>query len=115
MKSVLAEAHLLHAPRVEFAGGTLRPACEIPERVELILREMRARGFEEPKAAEAFGMDTIRAVHAAGLMDFLQSVYTAWEAEYPGHHAIPETWCARGMRHKEPEALKGKLGYYCFD
>ena len=70
-------------------GGTLRPACEIPERVELILREMRARGFEAPKAAESFGVDAIRAVHVPGLIDFLQSIYAAWEAKYPGHHAIP--------------------------
>jgi acetoin utilization deacetylase AcuC-like enzyme len=115
MKSVLAEAHSLHVPRVEFAGGTLRAACEIPERVDLILREMRAREFEEPKAAEPCGINTIRAVHGAGLIAFLQSIYPTWEAKYPGHHAIPETWCARGMRHKEPDALKGKLGYYCFD
>ena len=26
-----------------------------------------------------------------------------------------ETWCARGMRHKEPESLNGKLGDHCFD
>ena len=116
MKVVYSDKHRGHAPPYQLFFDGLRPALEVPNRVERILAEIQHRKIGDVITPQEFAMDAICAVHDSGLLRFLEGVYDAWEATGAADEIglIPDTFAMRTLEGK-PENLVRQAGYYCFE
>ena len=118
METVYTPAHALHAPAREFLDGQLIPYFESPSRAEIIRAAVEAAGLGAIVPPHDFGLDPILAVHDAGYIDYLQTVYAAWLADGrdPGG-VYPDTFLTRHFaRRAHPPAKPGaRAGFYNFD
>ena len=118
MKVVYSDTHKLHDPRHDIQGGVAFAMAERPERIERVLQSLRgdaAFAFKEPTP---HGHAPIEAVHAAGLIAFLEH---AWAIDPRGEEMFPDTFLHPGLREgmdplpAEPTEAIGRLGRWCFD
>src|SRR5262245_34184817 len=91
------------------------------ERAERIERIILALGADEGFAVQQprpHGQAPIEAVHAAGLIAFLEH---AWAIDPRGEEMFPDTFLHPGIRDgmeslaREPTEAIGRLGRWCFD
>ena len=115
MRIFYAETHHRHAPSRELSGGDLMAAVEVPRRAETILAALTAASLGDIEAPETFGLETILSVHTDSYVQFLQSAYEDWSAEYPDRDALPLIWPMRGLRQRPPASIDGRLGFYSAD
>ena len=115
MKTVYSDLHRLQDGQAELIDGKLQRCHERPERADLVLARVREVGLGEEIGAEEFGLAPIRRVHDAAYLRFLETAWDAWVAEHGAYDALPLNWPTRGMRHKEPRTIDGKLSYFSFD
>lgn len=116
MKIVFSEAQRLHHGRGELTDGHLMPVVEMPRRADMILERAREVGLGEVIAPEDHGRAPLEAVHASDYLDFLETAWSAWEAERGGaRDALPLIWPVRSLRNLRPEHIDGQLGYYAMD
>ena len=76
MRVVHTDAHRLHDPKVEFETSSAHSPFENPRRVEQIRAALQADPAFRLESPTEWGTAPIEAVHATGLVQFLQ---TAWE------------------------------------
>ncbi|HEY0106691.1 MAG TPA: histone deacetylase family protein [Rhizomicrobium sp.] len=117
MKVFYSPAHLDHAPPLEFEGGRLSPAVEVPARAERVKAEVERRGLGPVRAPRDFGMTPIARVHDAGLVAFLGEASALWRKRYgeDAPPALPSAWPARGLRNRFDGDIEARLGAYSFD
>lgn len=116
MKTVFSDAQLAHNPRHEISDGELKPAVEIPQRAEIVLRTVRDRGLGEILAPEDFGRMPIERVHAPDYIDFLSGFWMKWTAAGRTKEAFPFVWPVRSLRaDPAPDHIDGLLGRYSMD
>lgn len=115
MKTVFSADHRLQDGQAELIDGKLQPCFERPERAELVLARVREVGLGEVIDPGDFGMAPLARVHDDAFLRFLETAWDAWVAEHGAYDALPLSWPTRGMRHKEPETIDGKLSYFSFD
>ncbi|MEA2119732.1 histone deacetylase family protein [Halovibrio sp. HP20-50] len=108
-----SEDSRLRQARTELHDGTLVAPFECPERVELVLKQLRQSGLGEIHAPNAYGLAPVLAVHDKDYVTFLANCWQAWQAAGHEGEAIPNIWPARTMRgDRIPSAVSGRLGYY---
>ena len=116
MKTIFSPLHAGHSGQLELVAGAIVPGFEKPSRAEIIKARVEAvklGPIEEPKPHD---MAAAKRVHTADYIDFLPTVWPAWEASGRSGSALPFTWPTRGLRGDVvPEAIEAKLGYYSFD
>ena len=115
MKIVHSPLHQRHAGGVELHRAELVPSFELPERAEYIREALLEAGHAlvEPRP---FAADVLLGVHEAGLVEFLRTAYTRWQAEGRGGSMLPSGFPARGLRQdRVPAGINGAMGYYAFD
>ncbi len=116
MKTVFSPLHAGHSGQMELVAGAIVPGFEMPSRAEIIKARVEAVNLgpiEEPKPHD---MAAAKRVHTSDYIDFLPTVWPAWEASGRGGSALPFTWPTRGLRGDVvPDAIEAKLGYYSFD
>jgi acetoin utilization deacetylase AcuC-like enzyme len=115
--------HHLHRGRHEMFRGRLVACHETPQRLDHVLAELARRPMG-PLQVPA-GLDpvdqrvTLRSIHAARYLDFLEQAWDEWVALDPAHaelDALPSVWPGRGMRHDRlPESFAARLGLFSFD
>src|SRR5471030_1306298 len=117
MKTFYASAHLQHAPSLEFEGGRMNPAVEVPARAERVRAEIERRAIGPILPPDDFGMEPIARVHDPGLVRFLGEASTLWHKRYgqDAPPAIPSAWPARGLRDRFEGDVESRLGTYAFD
>ena len=115
MKTVFSADHRLQDGQAELIDGKLQPCFERPERAELVLARVREVGLGAVIDPDDFGMAPLARVHDDAFLNFLETAWGAWVAEHGAYDALPLSWPTRGMRHKEPKAIDGKLSYFSFD
>jgi acetoin utilization deacetylase AcuC-like enzyme len=115
VKTVYSDLHRLQDGQSELIDGKLQPCHERPERADIVLARVREVALGAVIEPEAFGAGPIRAIHDAAYLRFLETAWDAWVAEHGAYDALPLSWPTRGMRHKEPESIDGKLSYFSFD
>jgi len=113
--TVYSNDHQLHRGGFELCGGELVPCFECPERADLVLAAVRDASLGDVVEPRDFGLEPIRRVHDARLLQFLQEAWELWTAEGNTCNALPSSWAIRDMPTREPEHVEGKLGYFCFD
>lgn len=116
MKTFYSPVHLDHDPQVQFEGGQLLPAVEIPVRAEKVRVALQARHIGPIVAPTAFDDAPILRVHDAGLVDFLGIAYDEWIERYgkDARPAIPSAWPAHGLRDGRKGDIEARLGSYAF-
>jgi acetoin utilization deacetylase AcuC-like enzyme len=119
MKTFYSPVHLDHDPEVQFEGGQLLPAVEIPVRAEKVRVALQARHIGPIVPPTAFADDTILAVHDAGLVTFLTEAWEAWTKRYGKNAgvAIPSSWPSHDMHAdrlgwRRKADIEARLGSY---
>ncbi|PTY37701.1 acetylpolyamine aminohydrolase [Saccharospirillum sp. MSK14-1] len=114
MKTVYSPLHHRRTATSELDGGILVPPYENPNRAETILARVKDRQLGEVLAPVEHGLEPIRAIHTDDYIDFLEHCWDDWKAAGKPGEAIPAVWAGRGMRHRAPKDIDGRLGYYSF-
>ena len=113
VKTYLSEDHRLHFPQAEIYGGEFVTPFERPSRVEYVLRRLRERGFAEPEAPDEIDMGPVEAVHDAGYLSFLETVWDEWVAAGFKGEVVATAFPARRMQTtRVPTDIDGRVGYY---
>ena len=116
MKIIYSDDHRLHAGGKEMVNGELLPMFEKPERMDMILKRIAELGYGEMQGPETFGLEPIRAVHAADYVTFLSEAFDHWRQEQPEvPYALPYVFAMRGLRQKPARSIHAQFGYYSFD
>ena len=114
MKTVFSPLHHRHTATTELDGGILVTPYEKPSRAETILSRVIHQKLGDVIEPDQFGLDPILRVHSANYVDFLEHCWSDWTAAGKPGEAIPAIWAGRGMRHREPKDIDGRLGYFSF-
>jgi acetoin utilization deacetylase AcuC-like enzyme len=118
-----SDAHRLHAPQTGVWLGVPIDADELPERAERIRAALEEAGATVVDAAPHDDA-ALLAVHDAGLVDFLRTAWTNWEAEGyradPGQpdvvgYIFPTPGLLAGLEPRVPQSLAARTGSWCFD
>lgn len=115
MLTVHSEAHRLHHGLGELTDGRWMACHEIPARAEMILAAVRAAGLGPVIPPDDHGLGPIERVHDPALVRFLESAHGLWAASGRQGDVLPLTWPMRTLRDREPAAIEGRPGYWCFD
>ena len=89
------EQHELHHGKLEMFRGELVPCFEVPDRVNHVLRELKARGLGPVATAPAFPASAVTRIHSQRYVDFLEGAWREWGALEPANaqrDAIPSFW-----------------------
>jgi len=116
MKTVYSPLHAGHSGTMELISGAIVPGFEKPARAEIIRARVESEGLGPILPPEAHDLTAAKRVHRADYIDFLSTVYPAWEAEGRSGPALPFTWPTRGLRGDVlPDSIDARLGFYSFD
>ena len=116
MKTFFSDSHRLHDVPTEFNRGEMVPAYERPSRADNVLTSLRAAKLGPLEAPKEFPLEHAYAVQDRALVDFMKDSYAEWRAM--GRSGIMQPIAApiRNLRNdRVPEALDGRVSYYCFD
>lgn len=116
MKTIFSPLHAGHSGHMELVAGAVVPGFEKPSRAEFIRARVEAVGLGPIEEPQPHDLAAAKRVHKADYIDFLPTVWPAWEAMGRSGSALPYTWATRGLRGDVvPDAIEAKLGYYSFD
>jgi acetoin utilization deacetylase AcuC-like enzyme len=115
MKTIYSEDHALQAGRVELIGAELVPCFEKPERAQIVLDRIQQVGLGDVVPPRHFSRQALTSVHDPDFVEFLETAWAQWTAAHGDRDALPMSWAVRTMRQKVPDAIDGKLGFYCLD
>ena len=116
MKTIFSPLHAGHSGQLELVAGAIVPGFEKPSRAEIVKARVEAVKLGPIEEPTAHDMTAAKRVHRADYIDFLPTVWPAWEASGRSGSALPFTWPTRGLRGDVvPDAIEAKLGYYSFD
>ena len=115
MKIVFSEEHRLHFPQGEVYGGELVTPFERPSRVEYVLRRLKEVGLNDIRPPKRIEMKSVRRLHDAGFLKFLENAWDEWKAAGFKGEIIAISFPARRMQQsRPPRDIDGKAGYYTF-
>jgi acetoin utilization deacetylase AcuC-like enzyme len=115
MRTIYSEDHFQQSGKVELYGAELVPCFEKPERAEIVLARIKEVELGDVLPPEASNRAALARVHDEPFLEFLEGAWGSWRAASGERDALPMSWAVRTMRQKEPEAIVGKLGYFCLD
>lgn len=112
MKIMYSEDHRQHFPQGEIHGGEFVTPFERPSRVEFVLAELKSRKFLDIGTPDPIDFASVRKIHEAGYLAFLESAWSEWQAAGYRGEILPTGFPARRMQQKVPRNIDGKAGYY---
>jgi acetoin utilization deacetylase AcuC-like enzyme len=126
VKVVHTDRHRSHDPKVETYLGIPEPACEVPQRAEVIRDALAADGGFELTGPTEHGTGPILAVHDPGLLRFVEEAWPALVRQgIDRQFLVADTYPSRGMfggmseafvaTRPEPEAVGGRAGWWGLD
>jgi acetoin utilization deacetylase AcuC-like enzyme len=118
MITVFDETQRLHAPRTFIVSGKPQPIPETPERVDMLLRGVKALG-SKVVPPPAIGMETVGLVHEQRYLIFMETLLERW-GNIPDASDIPlPNTYAMGRSTlvplSYPESVVGQAGYHLGD
>jgi acetoin utilization deacetylase AcuC-like enzyme len=115
MITITTPDHALHAAPHEFLDGQIVPAFESPDRANIIQAAIQSAALGPMLPPQHYGDQPLLAVHDAGYLRFLETIYQRWVAAGATPAAvIPSTFAARWMNRLCNDPL-AEPGYYLFD
>jgi acetoin utilization deacetylase AcuC-like enzyme len=116
MKTIFSPLHAGHAGTMELISGAIVPGFEKPSRAEIIKARVESEKLGPILPPNLHDLSAAKRVHKADYIDFLPTVWPAWEASGRSGSAIPFTWPTRGLRADVlPKTIDAQLGFYSFD
>jgi acetoin utilization deacetylase AcuC-like enzyme len=120
VKVVYSPEHQRLAPPYSVEAGVQGAPPDVPERVEAILRDLRADDGFAIEAPTEHGLEPILALHDPGLVAFLETAWDLWTAEGWTQPLYPDTFMHRSLRDgmgpvREPGSVLARMGYWCFE
>jgi acetoin utilization deacetylase AcuC-like enzyme len=113
MLTFYSEDSRLRKARTELHDGALVTPFECPERLDLVLKQLRQSALGDIHAPNAYGLAPVLAVHDKDYVTFLANCWKEWVAAGHEGEAIPNIWPARTLRSDRiPRSISGQLGYY---
>lgn len=113
MLTFYSEGSRLRQARTELHDGTLVTPFECPERLDLVLKQVRQAQIGDIRTPDTYGLAPVLAVHDKEYVTFLANCWKEWQAAKHEGEAIPNIWPARTMRSDRiPNSISGQLGYY---
>ena len=110
MNIIYSDKQKLHKPRWEWNFGRKTTYPEKNQRVDLIVKELRRRGYgdhlEQPPECD---VERITAVHDADMFEHIRACQEMGDHEWVHPHIFPYRTYAH------PDTDKRKAGLYCFD
>lgn len=118
MITFFSSAHERHAPEYEFFRGERVPCFESPERADIVLKEITARGHAvATPTSDSRGL--LGKVHTPRYLRFLETAWDQWIALDPANARVqpfPAVWPVRTLRSDvEPSNFTARLGLYSMD
>lgn len=99
--------------RIELHNGEIVAPFECPERVDMIIEQLRGQGLGEIRAPAAHGLAPVRRVHDADYVEFIEHAWEQWQAAGLAGEAMATTWPTRNThRLRIPSDIDGRVGYY---
>lgn len=114
MQTFWSETQLSHSGARFFQRGRLVASPEKPERGEAIRSELLTRGHDIA-APDDLGSDPILAIHDAGYIDFLKSIYRNWTDAFGDAGAVMPNVFGEPPAHSSVTNLVGLLGTHTGD
>ena len=114
---------LRHEPAGEVWLGVWETGTELPQRASVLLDALTAAGAVVT-AAEPHGLGPLLAVHDAGLIEHLATIWQRWEAGgYPAKYGrtrvvpyvFPTAGLLGGLPLRPVAAVHGEVGAFCYD
>lgn len=112
MKTVFSPLHSRRHVKTELDGGLLIEPHEKPSRAETILARVRDQALGDILEPEEFGLEPIKRIHTDDYLTFLETCWDDWVADGKRGEIIPTFWIGRGMRHRLPKDIDGRVGYF---
>ena len=121
MRVLYSLHHNLHHPQREFEASGFQEPFEHPGRAEIIRQALAADERFELAAPDEWGTDPIAQVHDPGLIAFLESAWSEFQAAHgPTHDVVPDMFAMAGLRESmgpasEPASIDARLGWWAFE
>jgi acetoin utilization deacetylase AcuC-like enzyme len=122
IRAFASPKHRLHDPQHELESSAFQAPFEHPGRAERIRAALQSDGGFDISEPADWGTGPIEAVHDAGLVRFLASVWEEYQREVaPAHDVVPDVFAMSGLRagmeegEGEPVRVSARLGWWCFE
>ena len=107
---ITTDAHAAHDPATMAPSPSGRPFYDRAARVDQLLSAVRRLGLPTTPAPD-HGMTPIAAVHDAGYLHFLETVFARWQATPLAGPAVRAFGYAVRQMQRRPDAVVGQAGY----
>ncbi len=108
---ITTNAHAAHDPATMAPSPSGRPFYDRAERVDQLLGAVHRLGLPTMPAPD-HGMAPIAAVHDAGYLHFLETVFERWQTTPLAGPAVRAFGYAVRQMQRRPDAIVGQAGYY---
>ena len=120
MRVVWTDLHHRHSPKLEINLGHPIPTYERPDRAETIRRELEGDQRFSFTGLVEHGRAPIEAVHARGLIDWLETAWVEMHARTGRDEFAPEAMLHTGLRRgmgdvRPPDGAAAAFGYWCYE
>ena len=119
MKTFYNHLHHVHQGKMEMFRGQLVPCFEVPDRLDQVLAQVRARGLGPVAQAASRETLALAAIHAPAYLHFLEHAWDEWVALDPANatrDALPSVWPNHALRTDVlPANFAARLGRFSFD
>ena len=119
MKTFYNHLHQVHQGKLEMFRGQLVPCFEVPDRLDQVLAQVRARGLGPLAQAASRETSALAAIHAPAYLHFLEHAWDDWVALDPANatrDALPSVWPNHALRTDVlPANFAARLGRFSFD
>jgi acetoin utilization deacetylase AcuC-like enzyme len=113
MHIVYTDRHRRHATDTIQIEGHPFDTEEVPARAEIILEAVRAAQLGPVVEPTDHGLEPLLAVHDAGYVDYLRTIYAAHAAYYQEDEPVfAWTFATRQHIGRKPKSFLGLIGYY---
>jgi len=119
MDVVWTDLHRRQNPKMEINLGQPIPTYERPDRAETIRQQLETDSRFNFVGLAEHGRSPIEAVHALGLIDYLESAWPEIHRTTGRHEFAPEAMLHVGLREgmseaRPPEGAAAAFGYWCY-
>ena len=120
MDVVWTDLHRRQNPKMEINLGQPIPTYERPDRAETIRQQLETDSRFNFVGLTEHGRSPIEAVHALGLIDYLESAWPEIHRSTGRHEFAPEAMLHVGLREgmseaRPPEGAAAAFGYWCYE
>jgi acetoin utilization deacetylase AcuC-like enzyme len=113
MLVVFSRVQRTHRPAFVIKSGKRSRSYDVTERVDSILSAIHEAALGPVIEPTHAGLDPIRAVHDAGMIEYLSTAYAREDAEGGAETPVFPSYFPPPGQRRRPRAFEGLKGFYC--